>query len=165
MDLLYWSVRICLVLLWSYVAAGAWKAGNGKSRTPWRVLSVLGLLLASLRATLWNWHLLDQGRHLLEAAGAHEDRIWHKVVLLVLVLILAIPVLLWYGKAVRREGWRLGVALAAALWMTGFVAVTTLSLDDLLPGVLWQQPGRYVFEGVLALSASTAILVQRRRAP
>ena len=163
MNLLYWSVRICLVLLWSYVAVGAWKAGNGRSRIPWRVLSALGLLLASLRATQWNWYLLDQGRRLLEAAGACEDRIWHKVVLLVLVLILAIPVLLWYGKDARLEGWRLGVALAAALWMTGFVAITTLSLDDLLPGVLWQQPGRYVFEGILALSASTAILVQRRR--
>lgn len=163
MSLLYWTVRICLVLLWSYVAVGAWKAGKGKNRIPWRVLSALGLLLASIRATLWNWPLLELGRNLLEAADAYEDRIWHKVVFLVLVLILAVPVLLWYGKAAHREGWRLGVALGAALWMTGFVALATLSLDAILPEVLWQQPGRYGFEGFLALSASTAILVQRRK--
>jgi len=160
--MIYWTARIFLVLLWLGVAVRAWRERGGGDRAPWRILAGIGLVLASIRAVLWNWHLLEAARALLRMAGLYEIRLRFKIVVFLGLLVGAAWVVRWYGRAVRREGGRLAVSLGIALLMAIFIMICTCSLDAVVPRVLLQQPGRYLFEGSLAVVALTAILPRRR---
>lgn len=157
--MLYWTVRVLLVLAWLAAARLACTRG-GRRGGAWRAGVAATLLFASMRAWPWNYLLLEGARGGLRAAGVYDDRLWAKIVVGALFVAVVAS-----GAATSR--WRrlppavlvahLGAALQAAL-----LTIETASLDEALPGVLFQQPWRYGLEG--AFAAMTLAGLSRARA-
>jgi len=162
---LYWIARVGLVALWLGVAWAAWRRAGRTKRPRWRIIAGLAVLLATARAVRWNWDLLAVARELLRQVGLYEQRAWVKAALLLLLLVALAAVVAWLVRAARAEGAAFGVAMVAAVAIGVVVAAGTFSLDELLPGVLMRQPGRYLLEYGLGGLCLVATIIRTRSAP
>lgn len=141
--MLYWGTRIALVAVWLVVALRTWP----------RAVAVCALVFASVRAFPWNYWLLEAARSGLRAIGIYEDRLWVKIVLAVVLVLVACTVA---GRVLRHASsplLRAGIGLHATL-----LAIETCSLDDALPTFCVTQPGRYLLEGAFASLALVGVL-------
>lgn len=159
-DILYWSSRAGLVLAWLAAAALCWSKRQGRAGF-WPGAALLAVLFASLRAWPWNYAVLDAARSALRRAGVYDDRIWIKAVLAIALACLVVLLLRrWRHLAAERATLVCHLALGVQATL---LAVETASLDDPLPGWLFQQPGRYLFEGACAALALGALVLAERR--
>ncbi|MBN2490476.1 MAG: hypothetical protein JXQ29_06470 [Planctomycetes bacterium] len=165
MGTFYWIARFGLVALWLGVACAAWRRARGTSRGQWRIVAGLAVLFAAARATRWNWELLAVARELLRRAGVYDQRIWLKGVLLLGLAAVLLTIGVWLVRAVRAEGTAFGIAMVAGAAMSAVIAAGTFSLDDLLPGVLCRQPGRYLLEYGLGGACLVATHLRARSRP
>jgi len=162
---LYWIARTGLVALWLGVAVAAWRRAGRTKRPRWRILAGLAVVFAMARAVRWNWDLLAVARELLRRVGIYEQRIWVKAALLLLLVVALVGFVVWFVRAARAEGRAFGVAMVAAAAFGAFIAAGTFSLDDLLPGALMRQPGRYLLEYGLGGLCLVATAVRTRTGP
>lgn len=143
-GVLYWTTRIALVAAWLLLA---WRAYG--RRRDWGGLAAAvafaAVLFASVRAYKWNYAVLEAARRALRAAGVYEGRVGWKLALG--GALLCAGVLLW--RCVRRAAPepRAIVCVAAMLLQAALLGIETFSLDDALPRVMKDQPGRYLIEG------------------
>lgn len=149
-----------LVLAWLLTAWLALRRRGARGEAApvarWTVCGGVALLYASLRAYPWNYALHELARSWLRAGGQYEQRVGWKV-LVGLLLIVAAWLVVRQLRRSTLQGPRLVCTVAVALHGL-LLAAETFSLDDLLPGWVEHQPGRYLVEGAfvgLALWASS----------
>lgn len=159
-DLLYWGVRLLLVVMWLVVALRAWHR-RCNVRSVWLGFSALALVFASMRAYRWNYALLEGARSLLRGAGVYDDRAWIKLVLAV-ALILFTFVAARRVRRILREPAALLCGVALGLQGT-LLLIETMSLGDFVPQWFLQQPIRYLAEGCFGAVALVAL--HRRNDP
>jgi hypothetical protein len=113
------------------------------------------LLFATARAFRWNQAVLDAARGTLRASGLYEGRLWLK---LVLAVALSCAVAHLWTRARRVALGPRAALCAGALLLQGVLhGVETLSLDEVAPRWLQEQPGRYLLEGSFAALALWAL--------
>ena len=146
---LYWITRVTLVVMWTAVAVIAFRQ---RSRRPlsYILAAASAALYASLRASSWNFNVLEGGRSILRALGVYEDRLWIKIPWGIIVIIALVVVLRRLRLQTRSIPRLPRIALAGLLGQGLLILSETTSLDDGLPSWLLQQPGRYMFEVTMA---------------
>ncbi len=153
-DLLYWGVRLLLVVMWLVVALQAWQR-RCTLRTVWLGCSALALVFASVRACRWNYALLEGARRLLSGAGVYSDRAWIKLVLVVALILFIFVAARRVRRAIREPA---ALMCSVGLGMQGtLLLVETMSLDDFVPQWFLQQPVRYLAEGCFGAVALVAL--------
>ena len=112
--------------------------------------------LAMLRATRIDWkvHLYLRGRFRGSPVSEYADTVEH--FLLGVIPSIAIALLVWMGARLWRGGPGSGAAITAvaAALMLLFTVWETISVHELLPDTLLRQPGRYILEVSLAMTAA-----------
>lgn len=156
-GLAYWITRVAIVGVWGFVAIRSWQRSRSSARPrAWRVAMGVAAWLAMLRTTTIDWRLLLylRGRFRGSPVSEYADTVEH--FLLGVILCIAILLLVWLGARLRRGGPGSGAAFTAvaAALMLLFTVWETFSVDELLPDALLRQPGRYVLEMSLAVTAA-----------
>ena len=155
--LAYWTTRVAIVGVWGFVAFRAWQRSRSSARPrAWRVAMGVAAWLAMLRATTIDWKALLylRGRFRGSPVSEYADTVEH--FLLGVIGSTAVVLLFWMGARLRRGGPGSGAAFTAvaAALMLLFTVWETFSVDEFLPDALLRQPGRYVLEMSLAVTAA-----------
>lgn len=156
--------RTATTVLWLLTAIAAFYAWS-RHRAPGAVPSAIAaFFLSSLHWWNWNKPIYLTGRNWLADSGIYDQRLFLKVGIGLLAVLVVAFSLRPAARQLARWGWACRIAATAALLDALYITLRTLSIDGWMPDAIAVGSGKSTLAITLAAIALLGALAAIRRA-